>query len=79
MNGIEHYREAERLLRESPPLEVYPDERASLLQEAQVHATLALAAASVQRTMNGYTETVRADDWRRMLQTPTDQETGGAR
>ena len=42
MTGPDHYREAERLLAEAR----YPEEHAGLLAEAQVHATLALTAAT---------------------------------
>ena len=52
MNGPEHYREAERLLAEvrkgyevGPTMSYQPESCA--LAEAQVHATLALAAATV--------------------------------
>ena len=42
MTGPDHYREAERLLAEAR----YPEEHAGLLAEGQVHATLALTAAT---------------------------------
>lgn len=48
MNGPEHYRKAEKLLDQVG--ELYADQselRTELLVEAQVHATLALAAAQV--------------------------------
>lgn len=53
MNGSEHYREAERLIGpDSIPLNAYGDEydrrRADNLAEAQVHATLAQAAAVIE-------------------------------
>ena len=61
MNGPEHYREAERLLREvnreqAPNFEgtirpVHHDGlRAEMVAQAQVHATLALTAAQVDTT-----------------------------
>ena len=53
MNGPEHYREAERLLRDASCLgergnRYYPegDGQSSAIAAAQVHATLALAAAT---------------------------------
>lgn len=50
MTGPEHYREAERLITESygiiRPNDEGPCEADRLLAEAQVHATLALAAAT---------------------------------
>ena len=51
MSGPDHYREAERLL-DGPNFDAYDDmetwrqDRADSLAEAQVHATLALAAAT---------------------------------
>ena len=50
MSGPQHYREAERLLAESmrPDSYDYPAERANrYIAAAQVHATLALAAANM--------------------------------
>jgi hypothetical protein len=50
MTGPQHYREAERLLAESmrPDSYDYPAERANrYIAAAQVHATLALAAANM--------------------------------
>jgi hypothetical protein len=52
VNGPEHYRQAERLLRNEPWLPPTPAEVA----RAQVHATLALAAATALTTDN-------YDDW----------------
>lgn len=49
MNGPEHYRDAEYLLNKMPVEGVSPDtglDRAETLAAAQVHATLALAAAT---------------------------------
>lgn len=45
MTGTEHYRKAEMLLRSDPDPDSGED-MAALLARAQVHATLALAAAS---------------------------------
>ncbi len=50
MRGPEHYREAERLLEEMD----YADDRATLAA-AQVHATLALAAATAYPAVKDYT------------------------
>ena len=48
MTGPDHYREAERLLDESvDPVASTPDGIARMIARAQVHATLALAAAQV--------------------------------
>jgi hypothetical protein len=49
MTGLQHYREAERLLAEAmrPDSYDYPAEQSGrLIAAAQVHATLALAAAT---------------------------------
>jgi predicted HicB family RNase H-like nuclease len=50
MNGPEHYREAERLLEQAEidardPMRKYQED-ANVIAAAQVHATLALAAAT---------------------------------
>jgi hypothetical protein len=58
MTGPEHYREAERLLAERHELLEYSsDPCTELLAEAQVHATLALAAATAHGL--GFTEAAR--------------------
>lgn len=59
MNGPEHYREAERLLDEvlgnvTNPMITYAEDAAQLAA-AQVHATLALTAATVQEAVSLYT------------------------
>lgn len=64
MNGPDHYLESERLLRDAKKASVMTQ---WLLDAAQVHATLAQAAASVQILVDGRPETVGARDWRRML------------
>lgn len=46
MTGPEHYREAERLLFEAGKLYAGDQREPGLLAEAQIHATLALAAAT---------------------------------
>lgn len=45
MNGPEHFREAEHLLEAANDCSAY-DEAAGIIAQAQVHATLALAAAT---------------------------------
>lgn len=53
MNGPQHYAEAERLIDETysgPSLSF--EEDASMIRRAQVHATLALTAATVQGQMD---------------------------
>jgi hypothetical protein len=49
MTGLEHYREAERLLKAAAelPRPVAAHDFAGVIQTAQVHATLALAAATM--------------------------------
>jgi hypothetical protein len=46
MNGPEHYKEAEQLLAMLPNVERGAVSEAGIIAEAQVHATLALAAAT---------------------------------
>jgi hypothetical protein len=46
MNGEEHYRQAQKLLETKGPDETAQD-AANRLAEAQIHATLALAAATI--------------------------------
>ena len=62
MTGPEHYRGAERLLKETEERRNAPFDRASWrVGQAQVHATLALAAATAARTLSagsGSTDTV---------------------
>ena len=64
MTGPEHYREAERLLEPRTVLDgssrkVLPSPAA--ITCAQVHATLALAAATIDA--QGFAEVRRADEW----------------
>ena len=49
MNGPEHYREAEKLLAGAHHPDNHPDWAALSVAKAQVHATLALAAASLNQ------------------------------
>jgi hypothetical protein len=46
MTGPQHYVEAERLRERATAADLSPDEEQYLLAAAQVHATLALAAAT---------------------------------
>lgn len=52
MTGPEHYQEAERLLRQARAIEDAPLAVTQVLGEAQVHATLALAAATAMAALN---------------------------
>lgn len=70
MTGPEHYAEAERLLGEA--WKAQGDQRTWTMAAAQVHATLAHAAASVMYARNGVIETLAADQWRNVT-------TGGIR
>lgn len=61
MTGPEHYREAERLLTDRPTVSDWHDSPAQAeehwrltLAEAQVHATLALAAATAAAQATAY-------------------------
>lgn len=60
MTGPEHYREAEKLL-DSIRFEKNETERSKKLQEAQLHATLALVAATVQ---GGQVGDKQIQEWR---------------
>lgn len=69
MNGPDHYRYAE--LRISEARRVSPDYAPFLMAEAQVHATLALAAATIHGSGAPYGVTIRdngsgasSDRWR---------------
>lgn len=69
MTGPEHYREAERLLAESQtitrPHEEGHCEADRSIAEAQVHATLALAAATaLSATKTGAMPGLDFEDWR---------------
>ncbi|MGC5027427.1 hypothetical protein ACLQ3K_21985 [Tsukamurella sp. DT100] len=67
MNGPEHYAEAERLLADVDPIGGYnltSEQIAALLTVAQVHATLALAAATAgQLAMEVHATTGDASEW----------------
>lgn len=68
MEGAEHYREAELLLSGADPRGGHHDVSKQDIARAQVHATLALAAAQVAplvRTMMGDSE--RLTEWGRVI------------
>jgi hypothetical protein len=73
MTGPEHYREAERLLAMQDVADKLPHaDIAMIQQQAQVHATLALAAATA---LNDYPEGAPLADllaWRTAAATPAD-------
>lgn len=75
MNGPEHYREAERLLAEvrkgyeTGPTMSYEHESCSLA-EAQVHATLAQVAATIDSRGYGAFEIRNNDAWEQVLGRP---------
>ena len=69
MNGPQHYRTAETLLENlrremsgTPGALLHtPEQQGRMIAEAQVHATLALAAASVHEAIRQTEPTVEAD------------------
>ena len=65
-SGPDHYQEAERLLTMAAQTQ---DTKlaADCQQAAQVHATLALAAATVLYGHDGIVETAGAREWRRVV------------
>lgn len=71
MTGPEHYREAERLLEDANVYsrrdDAEPAAWAALISEAQVHATLALAAATALNRPDG--EGMVRDDYREWMRT----------
>lgn len=70
MTGPEHYREAERLLegcKNSHGALVIEDGTAEVLKAAQVHATLALAAATALNRPDG--EGMVREDYREWMRT----------
>ena len=80
MTGPEHYREAERLQRHAAELagsfegaraasEAERDHRAAVLADAQVHATLALAAAL---GLSAHLDAAETRAWREGSSYPTD-------
>ena len=72
MTGAEHFEASEALIEQAQHYGISDARRNALLAEAQVHATLALAAASVIRTSGGAVSTANYDEWRLIL-------SGGAR
>lgn len=78
MTGPEHYREAERLIARSN--ECYADDPAVVLalEEAQVHATLALAAATALDAVKDYAcNRAEVTQWNGIA--APDERTGGVR
>lgn len=69
MTGPEHYQEAECLLRQAYDRNYGSDEERYYVAAAQVHATLALAAATALRTQEGPTPSDWSA-WRRAAGTP---------
>ena len=62
MNGPDHYLCAER--RVSEAYRAAPDDAAFLMAEAQVHATLALAAATLHSGSGDNGSGASSDQWR---------------
>ncbi|MFJ9890844.1 hypothetical protein ACIQRW_34035 [Streptomyces sp. NPDC091287] len=81
MNGPEHYREAERLLAEADtilrPYDEGPCEADRVLAAAQVHASLALTAVTVEQAANTASaadiNSLTLDAWYPLTHTPTKQ------
>lgn len=67
MNGPSHYREAERLLADVSNVTAGDVQEAGLLAEAQVHAILALTAATVANTRRNGLFDVDAEPWAEVL------------
>lgn len=65
MNGPRHYREAEDLIAKSNTVSIDDGHAALVAAQAQVHATLALAAATVDTHDPGELE--QAGDWAQVL------------
>lgn len=68
MKGPDHYREAERLLSTAPNiLGITQGEHAAIIAVAQVHATLALTAATVMPFVlnETYQDVEGVEDWAR--------------
>jgi hypothetical protein len=66
MNGPQHYREAEKALEQSRGVPLADGHATWLVSFAQVHATLALAAATIDVAGSGVMDSVgyeRARDW----------------
>lgn len=64
MNGPEHYAEAERLVAQATK-GLPASQHGAVVAEAQVHATLALAAAMAEQSQSSvYT---RSAEWKRVL------------
>lgn len=69
MNGAEHYAEAERLLRVAAQLNDIHPSRPVVTATAQVHATLALAAATALTATHHYVgDSQEVTEWGRLVQ-----------
>ncbi|MEV7006821.1 hypothetical protein [Streptosporangium sp. NPDC051022] len=90
MNGPEHYRAAEQLLStasfvrspEDPTPVMDPAVHAALVARAQVHATLALAAATAltgSMAAQSYTDEPELRVWHEVAGVPEDVEVSDAR
>ena len=65
MNGPDHYREAQQCISDANRANrATPDIAAYLMAEAQVHATLALAAATLHSGSGDNGSGVSSDQWR---------------
>jgi hypothetical protein len=83
VTGPEHYREAERLAKRADHFTygdgADPVTGAATAAQAQVHATLALAAATALAASDMATDGNTAGDWRRMLAADTPGKGDGGR
>lgn len=64
MSGPEHYAYAEQLLQDAMEWTAQDHEQAALIAEAQVHATLALVAATAQPQRDAWYGTKNTEDSR---------------
>ncbi|CAL9599437.1 hypothetical protein [Streptomyces sp. enrichment culture] len=79
MTGPEHYREAERRLLMAWEEDRVPEDVAHLVAEAQVHATLALAAVTaVSAPVDGSEPGMSPSDWRAWRAVTTASSNGGS-
>lgn len=72
MTGPEHYREAEKLLALDEVIHKEGGDPGDILQAAQVHATLALAAATVGLSSRAGSTSKDDSEWRDAAVTPDD-------
>lgn len=76
MTGPEHYREAEQLAAQAHTVD--QEYAMYLVAKAQVHATLALAAATALGTAEVPADGLTAGEWRRTICRPKNVNRGGA-